>query len=378
MLIFVDGMGHYTDEFLPKKWDVRLVDTAAGNIVQSLTSGRFGRGGITFTAVLAATGDRPVWIQKNYDGVSTIICGVAVRQTSTQLPFGGRLFTFLGGSVTQVALNILGSGQIQAFRSATSAATGTLHAGMVPPSQLVSLGVSINAISSSSFDFLEIKIVHHPTTGSIEILRNGQPFWLLANVNTAISGIDNSSSVLVGGYNIFDGGSTIRQQLQAVISDFHLLNTTVDGSDPLNPTDFIGDRSWEPLPPTQDGADTAWATTGSANHFANVDEVPPNESDFNSTSTVGARDGFVVQSPTGPPAASALIAVTMFCKKDTGGSNAIKCFARSGGGSYRNGTEFQVPNPYAFRQSFLCSKPGGGAITLADIANHQWGYEKTI
>src|SRR6185369_9868850 len=98
----------------------------------------------------------------------------------------------------------------------------------------------------------------------------------LTNVNTDVAGTGNSSSMVVGGYTAFSGGTTGRVQLQANITDFYMLNTTVDGADALNPVDFIGDRHWEPLPPTADGADTAWTITGSASHFANVDEIPPN------------------------------------------------------------------------------------------------------
>jgi hypothetical protein len=249
-------------------------------------------------------------------------------------------------------------------------------------SQQTVLGTSVSAISSSSFDFLEFKVVHHPSTGSVEIKRNGSAFYTLNNINTAISGANQSASVCVGGFTSVGIGAaaTTRhlQDLKAIISDVYLLNTTVDGSDALNPVDFIGDRHWEPITPTADGVDTAWTITGSASHFANVDEVPPNTSDHNSTATLNARDGFVVSSPTGPSTASALLALTMYCQKTTGGSNAVKGLMRSSGASYRNGTEFQVPSPWAFRQSFLASKPGGGAITIADISTHQLGYEKTI
>lgn len=386
MLIFVDGFSHYSGNTqLAQKWDV--VNTSGTQTSNSPTIahglsgvGRFGAGGVAFDGKEeGSTSQKFQYMQKNYNGVSTIICGFAFKQGGTQCTTGGRLLTFMDGSTVQVAILVLQSGQLRAVRSTSiNGGFDGFGGGGVQREELTTLGQSTNAISSSSFDFLEFKVIHHPTTGSIEVKRNGSAFWTLSNVNTAFSGVNNSSSVIVGGYNVNVFGTTTYHYLKGTVSDFYLLNTVANGDDALDPVDFIGDRRWEPLPPTQDGEDTAWSTTGSADHFANVDEVPPNETDFNSTSTVGARDGFVVQSPTGPAAASALIAVTMFCKKDTGGSNAIKCFARSGGGSYRNGTEFQVPNPYAFRQSFLCSKPGGGAITVADVASHQWGYEKTI
>lgn len=373
MLIFVDGCSHYTQTFLAAKWDV--VNSLATGVTQSRnTNGRFGGGAITFTGLGATSFDTPLYIQKNYDGVSTVVMGFALQQTATQNTYGGQLLQFLSSNSVQVGITVMPSGQLQVFRATTAASGVYLHP--TEGGERTVLGTSVSAISSTSFDFLEIKIVHHATTGSVEILRNGAAFYSLTNVNTAVGGT-NSSSVMVGGYSVF-GGTSIDVALKANITDVYLLNTTVDGSDALNPVDFIGDRHWEPLTPTADGADTAWTITGSASHFANVDEIPPNTTDYNSTATLNARDGFVVSAPTGPSAATALLALTMYLQKNTGGSNAVKAFMRSAVPTYRNGTEFQVPTPWAFRQSFMATRPAGGAITIGDIATNQLGYEKTI
>lgn len=371
MLIFVDGMSHYTDLFLGEKWDYR--DPSDQGVTQAITGGRFGRGRVSFVRTGISNGQH---LQKTYDGVSTIVCGFAVAQTAVQHPAGGWLIHFMDGSTVQVGIKIEQSGQLRVFRGA--AAGGGVDPSGAWTNATVTFGMSTNAISSSAFDFLEIKVVHHPTTGSVEIKRNGSAFYTLTDINTALSGVNNSSSIIFGGHH---GIATITNQFQKAnfdLCDVYLLNTVVDGSDANNPVDFIGDRTWEPITPTADGADTAWTITGSASHFANVDEVPPNTTDFNSTPTLNARDGFIVSAPAGPAAASALIALTMYCQKNTSGSNALKGFMRSAGAAYQVGTEFQVPSPWAFRQSFLGTKPGGGVITIADIGTHQFGYQKTI
>lgn len=373
-LIFVDGCSHYTQAFLSDKWDV--VNSLGTAVTQSVnTNGRFGGGAITFLDAGGSSFDVPLYIQRNYDGVGTIVIGMAVQQTATQKTQGGQWLEFVSGNTVQVGIAIMPSGQLRVFRS-TNVGTGViLHP---DDGQRTVLGTSVNAINSSSYDFLEVKIVHHTTTGSVEIKRNGAAFYSLTNVNTNIAGSGDSSSMTVGGYTAFSGGATGRVQLQANVTDVYMLNTTVDGADALNPVDFIGDRHWEPLPPTADGADTAWTITGSASHFANVDEVPPNTTDYNSTATLNAKDGFVVTTPTGPTTATCLLSATMYIQKNTGGSNEVKGFIRSTAPAYRNGTAFQVPTPWAFRQSFMCSIPGGGAITLANVAAFQLGYEKTI
>lgn len=377
MLVFVDGMSHYTDAFLGEKWDFR--DTSANGCQHFTTGGRFDRGRVNFngTSPSPSTTFSSQHLQKTYSGVGTIICGFALAQTAVQNPNGGWLIHFMDGSTVQIGIKIEQSGQLRVFRGAA------VGGGIDPTSQAwtsatVTLGMSTNAISSSAFDFIEIKIVHDPATGSVEIKRNGSAFFSLTNINTAFSGASNSSSIIFGGHR---GISAITNKFEKAffdLCDVHLLNTVVNGSDANDPVDFIGDRTWEPITPTADGADTAWTITGSASHFENIDENPPNTTDFNSAATVNARDGFIVSSPSGPSAASALIALTHYCQKNTGGSNAIKGFMRSAGGSYQLGTEFQIPSPWAFRQSFLATKPGGGQITIADVGTHQFGMQKTI
>jgi hypothetical protein len=381
-MIFVDGVSHYTDSWLAKKWDVRSANAGGGTITQGLTSGRFGRGGITFVSGASEIGGAyPLYIQKNYNGVSTIIMGVAVQQTATQNVLGGRLLTFVDGSTTQVGLNIMQSGQIQAVRS-VAAGTGIVLRGLDQGanSQTALLGMSTSAISSSSDDFLEVKIIHATgTSGSIEIRRNGEPFWTLTGINTAISGSANSSSVCVGGYasvGVGAGSTTVHHEdLKAVISSVHLLNTTAGGAG--DPVDFIGDRSWEPLFPLSD-VTTDWTPNPGPDHFANVNSFnPPNLARDNNTANVGDIDTFDFESALGPPTASVIFSYTMLLSKDTGGAVGVTGTSHSGA-SDGDGTEFQVPNPAAFRQSFGFIDPNTSAPwTVAGFNAAVHGYKRT-
>lgn len=388
-MVFVDSFGHYTNAFLPDKWDVVSVPISPSvAIAQGPTSGRFGAGGVVFTAPQSATFAGPPtndgqYIQKNYNGVSVIYVGLAVLQTSTQITIGGRLLTLLDSGTTQVGIDIMPSGQLRAVRS-TLAGTGifltTIGSTGSKPTY-TELGTSVSAIASSAYDFLEFKVTHHPTAGEIEVRRNGAAFWTLSNVNTAISGTNQSASMLTGGYaaNLSDTGSTTIQShlLRANISDVYLLNTVVDGSDANNPIDFIGDRHWEVLLPTADGFYTAWTPTGSADHFANIDEIPPSTADYNSTTTVNARDTFIVQDSVGVTTASVIVCLTMYVEKTTGGANEIKGLARLAG-TDRLGTAFQVPSPVAFRQSFSCTDPAGSQWTVANYNSSEQGLQKTV
>ena len=384
MMLFVDGFTHYnSNAFLAQKWDVVADSNNAGvDIVQSLGVGRFGGGGVTFSGNTGITSNLTYqYTQKNYDGVTTIVCGMALKQTSTQQVgtansgSGARWLSFMSGATLQVGLMILPSGQLRAISNIVAGQGFQLNVSGSP--KCTTLGTSTNAISSSSFDFLEVKVIHNPTTGSIEVKRNGAAFWTLSNVNTDIAGTTNSSSVIVGGYNATPFGVDSIAALNAVVCDFYLLNTTVNGSDANDPVDFIGDRHWETLTPTADGFYTAWTPTGSASHFANIDEIPPSTADYNSTTTVNASDTFVVQDSVGITTASAIVCLTMYIEKTTGGANEVKGLARLAG-TDRLATAFQVPSPVAFRQSFSCTDPAGNVWTVANYNSSEQGYRKTV
>ena len=394
-MIFWDSYGHYSGlTQMAEKWDVVAQSTLSigtpATITQGTTIGRFGAGGCTFASTAPQTftdsfaQTASCYSQKNYNGVDEIIVGLAVQQTATQYNEGALLVAFLDGATTQVGIQILPSGQLRAYRS-TLVGTGIFllspaRTPVAATGNYTILGESISAIASSAFDFLEIRVLHDPANGEIEIIRNGAAFWTLTGVNTAISGVSNSSSVIAGGYAArFSSGATLESHyLKATISDFELLNTVANGSDALDPVTFTGDRHWEAISPTADGFYAEWTTTGSADHFENIDEVPPNTTDYNSSVTVGNKDNFIVSAASGPTTASCYLGLTMYCQKTTGGSNEVKGLFRLSAAD-RNGTAFQVPSPWAFRQSFLASKPGGGAITVADLqpATGQPGYEKT-
>ena len=376
MLLFVDGCSHYTQAFLAQKWDV--VNAIGTAITQTpAANGRFGGGAITFINQ-GNSFDSPYYIQKNYNGVSTIVVGMAIRQTATQNTYGGQWLSFMSGSTVQVALAILPSGQIAVYRATNNSTGYNLHP--TEGGKRTYLGTSTNAINSSSYDFLEVKVTHHATLGSVEIKRNGAPFFLLTNTNTDPANTFNSSSVLVGGYASF-GGASLTCALQAYVTDFYLLNTTAVGADPGNPVDFIGDRHWQLIRPTADLTYTEWTPVGTPAHFDNVEEVPPSVADYNATDVVGKRDSLDTEILPGPAGSTVLMAYTMYLQKDGGGPVGISGLMRSpagAGGVDGVGTEFQTPNPYGVKQSFLCTNPNGNVpITVAAFNAAEHGYKRT-
>lgn len=403
MFRFYDSWGHYNQALLGSKWDVYAdltgtlsvgVAAVISSITQSTTSGRFGAGGCTFAVdsdaiqlSRAPQGQQAnQYLQRNYAGQSVVFVGLAVKQNATALATGSRLLTFLDGATTQLGIDIMPSGQLRLIR-ATSPGTGIYLVSADPSvgSDLYTvMATTANAILSNAFDYLQFKVTHAGGTGgSVEIRRgDGSLFENVTGLNTSISGNDRSSSVLLGGYGGLTGGSAATVQshfLRATISDFLLYDAAANGDDALDLVTFAGDRHGERITLTADGFYAQSTPSTGATRFDLIEEVPPNTTDFNALPSVGIKDTFVVGAASGPSATTLFIVGTMYSQKTAGGGNEMKMLFRLSGAD-RNGTAFQQPAPWAFKQSVLFSKPGGGAITVADVqpATGQIGYQKTV
>src|ERR1051326_6066470 len=137
MLQFVDSFSHYTQAFMTDKWDVVETGSGGTTLAQSVSGvGRSDEGGVVGGGVVFSDGAAPdglahfQYMQKNYNGVGTIICGFAFQQNGTQNAFntggeldpvqGGRLLTFLSGATVQAAITVLPSGQLAAIRASAA------------------------------------------------------------------------------------------------------------------------------------------------------------------------------------------------------------------------------------------------------------------
>lgn len=389
-LLHVDSFGHYIHDDLNEKWDIVAEPTAptTATMEQDPTGGRGGGGGVVFSAgdndvVSSRAGGTHVdqFIQKNYSGVSVVHVGFAFKQNAVALVRGSRLLTFLDSATTQVGIDIMPSGQLRAIRS-TSAGTGiylaSTDAAPAESGLYTVLGTSVNSIASSSDDYLEFKITHHASNGIIEVKRNGNAFWTLSSQNTAVSGSANSSSVLVGGYAALIGGSALNVEnhyLRGIVSDFYLLDTTGSFANT-----FIGDIEVEPLSPTADGTYEEWTLSAGSDAFDLVDDAAnaiDGDTTHISSGTLDQRATFVTSNSSAPTGGSVVaVVITCYCKKTDGGSNLVAGMARLSG-TDSVGTNFDVPGTYAFRQSYMYEKPGGGAWTVADVNDAELGVKKT-
>lgn len=324
MLLRGTSFAEYNGDFLSLDFDYVSPAVGSASITHSQSSGRDGRGGLTFAVGGAGTFAYDMYAQFNYDAAGTIVAGAYVNQTATQGALGGRLFTFVDsgedvfGETTQVGINIMPDGTLKAFR-ANAAGTGIVLRGpdQGMDSQVTLLGTSSATVGDSFF--IEVRIVHHSTTGSITVLVDNETFWMLENVNTAISGRNQSVSYCIGGFASINTTFTTRshEDLAAVISDIHLVNTVVNPTDANDPVTFFGDHKWLPSTATADGTLTAWTPSPVQAHYLNINEDPPDSADTNnSTDTLTAKDDFAMTDVAGTGTTEAVIAYRAFLSTD--------------------------------------------------------------
>lgn len=314
MLIFTGALSAFTNDFLAQKFDNVGPDVDGGSILQELDSGRDGRGGITF---VTGNDDNdfsyPLYVQQDVSAAQTQTFGIAVRQLATQHDLGGRLLTLVDGGedifgeTTQVGINIMPDGTLQAVRASASG-TGVVLRGLDQggDAQTTLLGASTTTIDATDTEFVEIQVFHDSVVGSITVnfyddTGTLKGTWSLTDVNTAVSGRNQSTSFCYGGFCSTNTTITARfhEDLQAVISDLYVINDTVNPDDSRDPVTFIGNRKPIQLLGTAAGDLSDWTPNPAQANFLNVNEVPPDSGDTeNSSDTDEAKDVFEMAAAT--------------------------------------------------------------------------------
>lgn len=333
MLVKTLHLGSLTTAFLGKVFDYISPAVDNGSIIVNSTAGRDNRPGLVFaTADNSNTFEYGLYEQATIPASDTQIFGMAINW-STQHTLGGRLLTLVDGDqsifgeTTQVGINLMPDGTLKAVR-ANAQGTGVILRGLDQSgdAQVTLLGQSAAALNPGQADYLEIRVVHHPTAGSItaNFYENHVLIdtWSLTNLNTAISGRNQSTSFCLGGYSSVGVSDNTRhhEDLQGTISDFYCLNNLVNPSDSRDPVFFIGDRAGIVKVQTSN-VESDWTPNPVVSNYQNVDEIPPDdETTENTTDTITDKDLGAMQAAGTASSDEVYLAYTAYVKSDSDGS----------------------------------------------------------
>jgi hypothetical protein len=254
-LLFMDSFDHYAIGDLTKKWN-SVGSLAAYRI--DVTSGRRGSGAVNGNYGQYRWGCTR-YVTTNED---RFFYGVAWNSGTSH-----SLFLRVGGAGgSQVELLVNADLGISVYRGTESD---------------VLLGKTADGLLSTGvWYFIEWSVLLHGSIGTVVVRVNNAIVLSLTNQNT----LSSATTPVITNFHMSLGWSAV----EALADDLYFC----DDAGAVN-NDFLGDvRVDAHFPVTPDGANHAWTPSTGSDNFAMVDEVTPNITDYNATSTLNAVDTF--------------------------------------------------------------------------------------
>lgn len=291
-LLFFDGFETYATGDLLKDWATKI-----GSPTINATGGRRSGGSLSVSTVSGATN-----ISKTLpSALSTIVIGFAFKPSAVAAS-AKNIAKLLDGGTNQLEIKLNTDATLSITRNGTA------------------LGTSSASLSIDNWQYVELKANIHDTTGSYELRLDGVNILSATSVDTKNTANASVNQVMLG-VDTNPGASIIW-----LYDDFYVLNTA--GSAPNN--DFLGDIRIDAIYPTADGNYTDFTPSAGTDHYALVDDATPDSADYNSSSTAGHKDSYVMSDP---PALSGQIIhglrVKAVVSKDDAGDRSIKVGVRS-------------------------------------------------
>ena len=338
MLRFIDGFDHYVTADIAKKWT-----TYVGN--SSIVAGR-GRRGTAAAHVIGATSH----FRKDFDAQPTWIVGFAhyfVDYPSNTCSIFEWRDTALA---LQCDLRVTPLGELQVTRNGTVLGTSTLR------------------LVSTAYQYIEMALTIHATTGSALVRVNEVPWLTLTNVNTQATANASALSLQIG--QMIASGISLQQD----IDDLYICDGT--GGAPHNT--FLGDCRVDCLYPNADGSNSAWTVSTGTTHYTLVDETTPNgDTDYLITTTAGARDTHnLTNLPTLPGSVVYGVQHSLYARKDDAGLRQVKSVLKSGATTQVGTALHTLATSYIYYSELFTTDPNTGAAwTIAAVDALEAGIE---
>lgn len=317
---------------LTKYSDSNLVDI-------DIATPRTGACALTFTSTAGYL------ITKTLPASGGAIVGVALRVAA--FATGDDLLQIREGSTVHLTVYLDGPTRCLSVRRGTT-----------------TLATGATVLALSTYYYLELKAVIHDTTGSYELR------------------IDGATELTASGVDTRNGGATGQWDNVALVAvwiesfdDLYICDTS--GS--VNNT-FLGPCHVETLLPQTDavsaGSNAGLTPSTGTDHGALVDENPPNTTDYNGSSTVGAKDTYQYPSLS-LSGTIAGIQTNLYVAKSDSAARQVCAVVRTGSLDY-DGANVSPGTSFLYFSEVRSLNPGTGvAWTTADINAIQAGMKVT-
>jgi hypothetical protein len=336
-LLFADSFDYYTTAQIFRKWDA--ADSPSNVAIQS--------GGRNGTSAMVLIGGATIY--KNMpSNVTTHIIGLALKVASVD-PLN--FFYAYDNTTIQWYIRYNADASLTVYNGSNTA-LGTTAPGVLPTPTAV-------------YNYVEIKVLHHATAGTVDVRVNNTSVLSLTNKVTAVSG--NAYSTKIGFSRVVPNANN-----QPSYDDFYVCDAT--GSTNNN---FLGDVRIEATRPTAEGSEIDLTPSTGTDNSANVDDTTSNdETDYNSSSLPGDRDKYVMGNLVSTAGSVLAVCVNTVDRKDDSGTRTHKHILDLSAVESLSAA-FSPTTSYSNHQTIFEAKPGGGAFTITDVNNLEAGIELT-
>lgn len=332
-MLFFDGF-ELAQPTSASKWD------AAANINYRTGAGRWAGNSIDFASTNTLSN-----CQKNLSNLQTTYCGLAIKTESA--PSGERvIFGWVDNTTVQVSVTIGADMKVRVYR-------GT------PSTNLLGTSTEVLSLGSGFWHYLEVKVTVDGSVGAVQVKLDGASIITLTGVNTQATANAYATKFVLGGDTVGTGWGA-----QGFIDDFY-----------LNDTGFLGECRIDGLVPTGAGNSTQW-TPSTGSNWQNVDDAnnPNNDTDFNSSSTVGQIDSFATSNLPSAVGTVHGVMMEMWARKDDVGTRQVAQLLRMGGVDYPLTTNTML-STYSIFYEVLTQDPSPAAWTIASVNAMEVGYK---
>lgn len=254
---------------------------------------------------------------------------------------------FLEVATVHVSISVNASGQIEAYRG----------------DRTTLLGTSSAFVTSATWTWIQVKVVIHDTTGSVEVRdSSGNVVLSLTNVDTRNGGTPYVDTVSLG----YTGAYTAI----TAFDDWHVWDST--GS--ICNTFTNDTRVDHKLP---DGAgNSAQFTPSTGSNYACVDEANWNTTDYVESSTAGHIDTYTFGDIGHSPPNIYAVLITAVAQKDDAGARSLKMTARRSGTNYSGSANTLNQGSYSRSVDVRETDPSTSAAwTQSGVNAGEYGFE---
>jgi hypothetical protein len=339
-IIFLDGFDLYpnTAGVTRKGYS----GSGTGTFTYSTSGGRFGGGGLqldtfgnsVFLAVAAG---------------NTYSCGFAFKPDTNISGYstGSSIMAFMNGGSAGTVINKLGIDSGGALK---------FGRGDFTTNNVCSSASGL--ITANAWYHIEVVVTRNASTGSVFIYLNGSLVASATGVNTGSATID---TIDIGGK-----GSSASPGAARWVDDLFLGDAATQ----------IGDCKVETIRPTADTATKDWTHNTGTTNFGTIDDFPTNDdTDYNSSATVGNKDLFDLSNLATTPSAVKAVQTVLISRKDDAAVRELRTNMKNGATTTNGTTRGQGTSYQNYADIYNVNPDTAAAFTASDVNAMQLGYE---